>query len=281
MPTALFVSPHLDDVAFSCGATLAALAAASWRCVLATVFTRSVADARGFALRCQTDKGLAPEIDYMALRREEDAAFARRIGPIETRWLDLPEAPHRGYESPAALFAAPLASDAIVPRVAERLRGLAHELAPELVFLPQALGEHVDHVLLVRAAVGLAPPEAIVWYRDAPYAIRHPRAEPPCRAALDASGEPPARLVEWAVDVDAHLATKLEACAAYGSQLGFQFGGERAMRDALAAFAFDEGRAAGLGRPAERFLAVHDAALGARRTSGPGAMRVGRAASAG
>ncbi|WP_207955961.1 PIG-L deacetylase family protein [Rubrobacter marinus] len=87
-PTALFVSPHLDDVAFSCGGALALLAREGWRTVLATVFTRSVPDPTGFALACQTDKGLPPEVDYMALRREEDREAARRLGAGSTSgWI--------------------------------------------------------------------------------------------------------------------------------------------------------------------------------------------------
>ncbi len=68
--TALALSPHLDDAAFSAGGTLHALGRAGWRVVVATIFTRSMPEPQGFALRCQTDKGLAPDIDYMALRRD-------------------------------------------------------------------------------------------------------------------------------------------------------------------------------------------------------------------
>jgi hypothetical protein len=69
MPTALALSPHLDDAAFSCGGLLHALGAAGWDVATVTVFTASVADPTGFALACQTDKGLGPEVDYMDLRR--------------------------------------------------------------------------------------------------------------------------------------------------------------------------------------------------------------------
>ncbi len=78
MPTALFLSPHLDDVAFSCGGTLLRLTDdPRWRVALCTIFTASVPDPQGFALRCQTDKGIPAEVDYMALRRAEDAALRR------------------------------------------------------------------------------------------------------------------------------------------------------------------------------------------------------------
>ena len=58
MPLALALSPHLDDAAFSCGGTLAALAAEGWEVAVATLFTASVEAPTGFALACQTDKGL-------------------------------------------------------------------------------------------------------------------------------------------------------------------------------------------------------------------------------
>ena len=72
---------------------------------LCTIFTASVPDPQGFALRCQTDKGIPPEVDYMALRRAEDAAFTTFANVHDTRHWDYREAPHRGYESPADLFA--------------------------------------------------------------------------------------------------------------------------------------------------------------------------------
>ena len=95
--TALLVSPHLDDAAFSCGGLAAMLARAGWRVVIATLFTRSVHPATGFALACQRDKGLADEVDYMALRRAEDVSAVACLG-AEAWHGDLPEAPHRGYD---------------------------------------------------------------------------------------------------------------------------------------------------------------------------------------
>ena len=78
------------------------------------------AAATGFALACQTDKGLAPEVDYMALRRDEDAAALARLG-VRGEHLGLLEAPHRGYDSPAALFAGRRAGDDVAGAVTEAL----------------------------------------------------------------------------------------------------------------------------------------------------------------
>ena len=247
-PTALFVSPHLDDAAFSCGGTMALLAARGWHTVLATVFTQSVEKATGFALECQLDKGLSPDVDYMALRREEDRLFAQRAGVGAVAWLDLPEAPHRGYGSAPALFSSVLEGDEIWRDVAGHLVGLLEAWAPDILFAPQALGAHADHLQVVRALRGLGDLlPGVAWYRDTPYAARQPEARP---APLL-----PGDLAQTAVDVAQTLDTKLHACAAYATQLGFQFGGEEGMRELLTDFAADEARR--LGSPhtaAEAFL---------------------------
>jgi LmbE family N-acetylglucosaminyl deacetylase len=252
MPKALFLSPHLDDVAFSCGGTLRRTADAGWRTVLCTVFTRSVPDPRGFALACQLDKGLGPEVDYMALRRAEDAEAARHLGADEVLWLDLPEAPHRGYESAPALFGPLSPRDDIEPELEAALAPLL--ASHDLVLAPQAIGDHVDHRRVRDAVLRLAPAAATAWYRDTPYAIRHPGARPSPEVA--ASGP------ETAVPLDeATLEAKLAACAAYASQLGFQFGGIGGMRAALAGFAHAEAARLGLGRAfAEAVIAPAPAA---------------------
>ena len=237
LPTALFVSPHLDDVVFSCGGTLALLARRGWKTVLVTVFTRSVPDPAGFALACQLDKGLSAEVDYMALRRKEDREAARRLGAGETIWLDLPEAPHRGYGSAPEMFAGVLERDEAWRDVAVLLEDLLGTHAPDVVLAPQALGGHADHLQVVRAVLELNLSPKVAWYRDAPYATRNPGSSP--------SPLLPAGLSEGAVDVAETLEAKLAACAAYTTQLGFQFGGEGNMREALAAFAAAEARRLG------------------------------------
>lgn len=240
MPTALFLSPHLDDVAFSCGGTVAALAASGWRCIIATAFTKSTVKPTGFALACQTDKGIAADVDYMAVRRMEDAVATAALG-AEPRWLDLPEAPHRGYRSAADLFAGIQPHDEIHEALAGQLGELCQSLGPARVFAPQGLGNHADHLELIRAVCMSLPVDDTVWYRDTPYAIRSPGAIPHAVTA----GRP-----EFRIPIGGHLTSKLTACAAYQTQLGFQFGGDGAMREALAAFALVEGK----GQPAERFL---------------------------
>ena len=241
---ALFLSPHLDDVAFSCGGTVASIAAdggGGWRCTVATAFTRSVPDPAGFALDCQLDKGLSADVDYMALRRTEDERACDALGAACVH-LDFPEAPHRGYGSAAALFAGVRADDDVGPALAAALRDLYAADPPDLLFLPAGCGNHVDHLQLIAAAAAVGGAAPALHYRDSPYIIRDPDA------AGVATGEP------LAADVAATLPAKLDACACYTTQIGFQFGGERRMRRMLTGLAAAEAARAGRGGAVELFI---------------------------
>ncbi|TXM63628.1 PIG-L family deacetylase [Methylobacterium sp. WL120] len=228
MPTALALSPHLDDAAFSCGGTLATLAASGWRVVMATVFTQSVAEPAGFALACQLDKGLDASVDYMRLRRAEDAAAAAHLG-VEVRHLPFREAPHRGYGSAPELFAEVRADDAIVEHLAQAFGALIAETAPDLILAPQAIGGHVDHLQVVAALRRIALDRPMLWWRDFPYTVRQAVPKAPLASAF--AGLPVREIV---LDAGAQAA-KAEACAAYASQLGFQFGGRAGLVKRLGA----------------------------------------------
>ena len=255
MPTALFLSPHLDDVVFSCGGLVASLADAGWITVLATAFTRSVVPATGFALACQLDKGLPADVDYMELRRTEDRAAAGLLAITHLRWLDLLEAPHRGYETAAALFGAIHPADPVSEPIAAAFARLAAEWAPDLVLAPQGLGNHVDHQQVIRAALGCFPANRLAFYRDTPYAIRQPTARP--LALL-----PPGPTVAW--PIGRALSRKIAAAQAYTTQIGFQFGGPSPLANALTAFADAEGS----GEPAERVTGAVLTEFHAKNASG-------------
>lgn len=224
MPRALALSPHLDDAAFSAGGALARLTREGWEVVIATLFTASVPEPAGFALACQTDKGLPPEVDYMALRRAEDEAAGAALGARVVH-LPLREAPHRGYGSAPALFGVLRPEDRPEP-VADALRPLLAEWSPDLILAPQAVGGHVDHVLTVQAIRLLGPASPILWWQDFPYTRRADTPRRPFAAVMEA-------LPEVALPTD--MARKHAACRAYATQLGYQFGGPEGLARALEA----------------------------------------------
>lgn len=234
--TAVAVSPHLDDAVFSAGGVLALLSRAGRRVRVVTCFTASVADPCPFALSTQLDKGLPADADYMALRRAEDAAAQRALGPLlPPAHLPLPEAPHRGYGSAPELFTPPRPDDTAEAELTRLL--VPHLAAADLVLAPLGIGDHVDHLLTARSVAAAAPPGRICWWRDVPYAARAPQS----------AGVPPHPYgtAEVTVDIGAVLADKTAAARCYTTQLGFQFGGPGRTGEVLSAVARSEALRAG------------------------------------
>ena len=263
MSVALLLSPHLDDVAFSMSRSVMRLATQGYQCVIATVFTRSVPSPTGFALRCQTDKGIDPAADYMAIRRDEDLNYAQRLnafltspgkvspatvspGTISSRLTspgggdagsvtcvhgDLPEAPHRGYDSPEALFrnaSTDVAStdDPIEREVETLLRRWMRTYRPDVVYAPLGYGNHIDHRKLIRSLCPIdASGVSMRYYRDTPYVLNHPDAG----SVIDPHGMQSHHITTDPAQTDAIL----DAIAAYQTQLPFQFGGVDAMRNTM------------------------------------------------
>ena len=236
---AVAVSPHLDDAVFSGGGAIAALVAYGWTVRVVTCFTASVSDPAPFALSTQLDKGLAEGIDYMALRRAEDAAACAVLG-AQSAHLPLPEAPHRGYTSAPDLFAGVHPDDDIKPALHEALEPLLANA--ELVLAPQALGDHADHRLVAEVVAALAP--QALWWRDAPYVLHRPDAIP--WTVVPPGGE-------QIVNIGPYLDTKITAACCYATQLGFQFGGPEHVGPRLRELATAEAARVGATTPCEVF----------------------------
>ena len=214
MKTLLAISPHLDDAIFSAGALLWSLRQRGWRIVVTTVFTGNVEQPRGFALACQLDKGLSADVDYMALRRQEDRQACATLD-AEPLHLPLLEAPHRGYANAAALFDPVLPNDDVEVPVRAALTTVLAATRPDVVLAPSAIGSHVDHVIVRHAVEAIVRPRRLWLWEDWPYVDRS--------GSIDRCG-----VRHLQVPAETHL-VKLRACACYVSQLGFQFGGAEAL----------------------------------------------------
>ena len=236
------LSPHLDDAVFSVGGLMAALADEGHELHVVTCFTRSVPNPTGFALACQLDKGLSPEVDYMQLRREEDT-HACELLSAQPHWLDLPEAPHRGYHSAAALFGDLAKEDDIQLELQERVSDAVKAINPDLILSPEGIGNHVDHRQVRQAVDSLKeriPTMLFLRWYDEPYLSRHPEQYPEHVSGARKPGwemlhqratNPGAAVVQ--LDVEPFADRKIAACAAYATQVGFQFGGAEAIRAGL------------------------------------------------
>lgn len=185
----LFLSAHLDDAVFSCGALISALAG-SCPITVATVFTEAgppphTYAARSFLAQCRADD---VGVLYRERRAEDravlaglgvaglhlghaDALFRGRDvpGPVGRLGRLLPELVHRypTYRWDIARGRVSRGDRRLLAGLVERTGALLAEIGSPLLFCPVGVGRHVDH--LITRAVGAAHPDRVVYYSDHPY----------------------------------------------------------------------------------------------------------------
>jgi LmbE family N-acetylglucosaminyl deacetylase len=177
--TDVFLAPHYDDVALSCGGTVAALAGRGTPPLVITIFggEPTANDLTAFA-RWQHERWGTGEADTVATRLDEELAAAAALG-CATATLPFLDAIYRGeaYLSDEALFGAVDPADAALPgQIAGALLALPALAAAEPpavnLFVPLAIGNHVDHQIVYAVGRMLA---ARGWrvsaYEDFPYAV--------------------------------------------------------------------------------------------------------------
>ena len=222
---AIYLSPHADDAAFSCGAQIHARAARGERVLVVTVFAGPAPPAErlsSFAAHLHRLWGLEGE-DVAAVRRAEDLCALEVLGAAGVA-LDLPDAIYRAapggeplYPSFAALFRDPRQHEEDVAAALAAAFG-ALPSSP-FVAAPLGIGGHVDHRLVHRAARETVPAPRLWLYEDYPYAESW-RARR--RAAAGLRG--------WDTRTDPltgeDVAAKCRALRCYESQLGRSFRGD-------------------------------------------------------
>jgi len=253
--TDLFLAPHYDDVALSCGGTVAALAQRGAPPLVVTVFggEPTTTDLTAFA-RWQHERWGTGEGDTVATRLDEEHAAAAALG-CATATLPFLDAIYRGdaYRSDEALFGAIDPADAALPaRIADSLLALPAlvNADPDAVniFVPLAIGNHVDHQIVYTVGRTLAARGwRVLAYEDFPYAMLADATTRRLAAVGHELGEAEAR------SVAATLAQRVAAIGAYGSQLPVIFRFTDDWPGAVAAHAF----ALGAGQEAmERFWSL-------------------------
>ena len=156
----LFLSPHVDDVAFSLGAAL--LAGKCSAGVVVNVFSSS---------DCTTDDFPRRAACVSTTRKREDAAFFANVpGALRLEYLDQLDAPLRlGIIDDEVARPCHRVARADVERVRDAL--LHH--APPLLLAPLGAGGHIDHRVVHDAACEFARTGwATAFYEDLPYASR-------------------------------------------------------------------------------------------------------------
>jgi len=232
----IFLSPHFDDVVYSCGGTIGVQVSCGLRPLVITVFGGAPSTdvpLSSFATQVQRGWGLGMlgASDVVEERRKEDAAACDFL-QVDYLWLNYPDAIYRGnpayYTSDEQLIGGEVnpADLGIDQQLAQELLTLQERLPDAVWYAPLGVGRHVDHQIVCSAADRLAQRGVKVnFYEDFPYVLKE--------GALEARQQELGMSLEPAlVEMSEMLPLRIEASSMYTSQTGPNFGSEEAMQTA-------------------------------------------------
>lgn len=242
----IYLSPHLDDVVLSCGGLIYQQAQAGEQVAVITVFAGSPAGAVESPLvqeihtRWVASAGGDNTADPPALRREEDRrSFAALHPGIQVIHLPLLDCIYRTHPaSGAALYAS---SPALFLQVhADDPARAALADAPPLpggttLYVPLAVGNHVDHQLVRHAAEWWDTSAGrLRYYTDYPYAE--------IRGAVEAVAD---QVSGWESSLtpisEQALAAKVRAIAEHRSQISSFWSNIEKLQGAIRSYAAQAG----------------------------------------
>lgn len=226
-----FLSPHYDDIALSCGGTVALLARGGARPEIEVVFGAEPDRSQPlspFANELHRRWGLDAN-RVIRERRQEEAKAANLLGATSTS-LSWSDAIYRGtsYQDDEQLRGPIAAVEANLPtQVASELAGQPDSQATIRFYAPLGVGQHIDHQICFAAALALAAAGWDVWfYEDIPYALtanaldeRLARVSDTWEKLAPAAVQDRRLAPSAPIDISAVWDTKLAAILAYPSQV--------------------------------------------------------------
>jgi LmbE family N-acetylglucosaminyl deacetylase len=241
--TIIFLSPHLDDIALSCGGYAHRLARQGERVIVATVCTADGPAGQALSPAAQHEHWQWQLGDQpYHLRRQEDERMVAALG-AEPLHLGLLDAIYRHDTAGRPLYAGKDFMGGHVheydwqhqyPAVLEAIKPVLRpegEPAPR-VFCPLSAGGHVDHVIVRRAAEQVCEPGQIAYYEDYPYTQKN-------AAALTELLEQAGGMQAWRPVVieltPEEIEARIAAIACYRSQLFAVFGDARGVAASMPA----------------------------------------------
>ena len=145
MESVIFLSPHLDDVVFSCSGLIQTVLARGGQVQIATVFSRTLNQER----------------------IEEDVRACAYLN-VEHQHLEFLDAPIR-RQQPEVLFQDLEFEKPTIDALTAAFTNLQNTYPNSLFVAPLGVGWHVDHLVVHEAARAALPPEQLWYYEDAPY----------------------------------------------------------------------------------------------------------------
>jgi LmbE family N-acetylglucosaminyl deacetylase len=210
----IFLSPHFDDVVFSCSGTIGALQNQGCSLLLATIFAGE--PLAPFSLLAQSFHrfwNTSAEAPYRGRQEEERKAMA--LLKTDYVWLDwleiLYRAPHLTGQKIISGADIPPEQDSIFPSLCQWLAGLARCFSSAKLVIPLGIGGHSDHLITRQAACDTYDSRRLIFYEDFPYAAWQPHQE----EQLVNIGD----LRPCSMDITPFLSLRVQATLQYPSQI--------------------------------------------------------------
>ena len=228
----IFLSPHLDDAALSCGGQIAQATREGAKVLVISVFAGDPPEGELSSLARELHQLWGHAQEPFVARRAEDVASSAVLHADFEHW-DFHDAIYRRdfdgrllYGSRLQLFADPDPADAsLLGELTRRFSAFAG-LA---VRAPMAIGGHVDH-RLVRLAAEAAKLDGLELYEDFPYARSRKQRWLARGFALGWHG----RILPLEPE---DLDKKIEAITCFASQTGSIFASPEILREEVEKFA--------------------------------------------
>jgi LmbE family N-acetylglucosaminyl deacetylase len=233
----IYLSPHLDDAALSCGGSIARFVADGQSVLVVNICAGSPpADSvfSRFAQQLHRQWALPPA-EAVRLRIHEDVEALETLG-ADCYLLDRLDAIYRmpdAYVDDATLFGTVAPDDPLADSLRAQVSALAERFPTAIFYAPLGIGQHVDHqathaavAAFVRSGLSLA------FYEDFPYVAVSGALER--RLAQIGGAE---IFLSSVTDIDATLARKISAIESYGSQMSTLFGDVATMARSVTEYA--------------------------------------------
>lgn len=210
----IYLSPHLDDVAFSCSGSICLHKSQGLRILVTTLFA---GDPRPpfspLAQTChqlwQVPAGTSPYNKRKA--EDEKAMVALGVDYAWLNWLDLIyRVPDLSDFSAINSYATTFPRDPAFPILQQWLRDLLAAYPRTTIVAPLGIGGHHDHRLVFHSVLNTLDTTPVLFFEDFPYAAYHPEESTDLAKIYN--------LVPLELDISRYLEQRIYITSLYQSQ---------------------------------------------------------------
>lgn len=247
----IFISPHLDDVVFSCSGAICTLQERGYRLLMVTLFAGDH-PLPPFSILAQSFHrfwGVSEEAPYAG--RQEEERRAMTLLNIDYAWLDwleiLYRAPHLTRQDTIRDAHVNPEQDAIFPSLCQWFIELSWLFPSARLVIPLGIGAHQDHLLTRQVACRIYDQHRLLFFEDFPY-VALPPDEEEFLACVQG-------LTQFCLDITPFLNQRIQATLQYQSQIRLFYRPPGRVEDIIRAYTAQQSKQ-GQGTFAERYWAA-------------------------